>query len=207
MVRSWKNSYNLPVIITNCSNNYGPFQFPEKLIPLIITNCIDERILPVYGTGENIRDWLYVNDHCDAINKVISKGVVGETYLIGGNNEIKNIEIVKKICSILDNLRPRQNGDSYKSLIKLVEDRPGHDFRYAIDCQKIHTELEWEPKRKLSNGLEKPFYGTWTMKNGGEKIQKKNHKQERLGLKKFIYLDYYARKINSFKTRSKPVEP
>tara|TARA_B000000441_G_C21738121_1_gene351492 strand:+ start:489 stop:1538 length:1050 start_codon:yes stop_codon:yes gene_type:complete len=185
LVRSWKNSYNLPVIITNCSNNYGPFQFPEKLIPLIITNCIDERILPVYGTGENIRDWLYVNDHCDAINKVISKGVVGETYLIGGNNEIKNIEIVKKICSILDNLRPRQNGESYKSLIKLVEDRPGHDFRYAIDCQKIHTELEWEPKESFRNGLEKTILWYLDNEEWWRKIQKKNHKQERLGLKKF----------------------
>ena len=185
LVRSWKNSYNLPVIITNCSNNYGPYQFPEKLIPLTITNCIDERILPVYGTGENIRDWLYVNDHCDAINKVITKGVVGETYLIGGNNEIKNIEIVKKICSILDNLRPRQNGESYKSLIKLVEDRPGHDFRYAIDCQKIHTELDWEPKESFLNGLEKTILWYLDNEEWWRKIQKKNHKQERLGLKKF----------------------
>ena len=124
LVRAWQKTYGLPSIITNCSNNFGPFQFPEKLIPLIIINCIQEQVLPVYGSGKNIRDWLYVDDHCDAINKVIAKGQIGETYLIGGNNEIENIEIVKKICSIFDELKPRNNGESYEALIKYVEDRP-----------------------------------------------------------------------------------
>ena len=137
MVRAWNRTYGLPILITNCSNNYGPFQFPEKLIPLTIINCLQKRPLPVYGEGKNIRDWLYVNDHCRAIYKVLLKGVVGETYNIGGNNEIKNIDVVTKICNILDKLKPLSNGKKYSEMIKYVKDRPGHDFRYAIDSGKL----------------------------------------------------------------------
>ena len=150
----------------------------------MIINCINDQKLPVYGNGLNIRDWINVHDHCSAIYMILKNGSNGETYNIGGNSEFKNIDIINSICSTLDSILPSKNRSSYKELISYVEDRPGHDFRYAIDCQKIHTELDWEPKESFLNGLEKPFYGTWTMKNGGEKLQKKNHKQERLGLKK-----------------------
>ena len=183
-VRAWCKTYGLPSIITNCSNNYGPYQFPEKLIPLIIANCIDEKALPIYGEGLNIRDWLFVNDHCDAIMTVIKKGRIGETYNIGGNNEIRNIDIVNKICSVLDDKKPRSNGQSYKKLITYVKDRPGHDFRYAIDTAKINDDLGWAPKENFDSGIYKTI--NWYLENEvwWRNIQKINYNQERLGLKK-----------------------
>ena len=183
LVRSWGNTYGLPILITNCSNNYGPYQYPEKLIPLIIANCLDEKPLPVYGKGINVRDWLYVGDHCNAIYDVLQYGVVGETYNVGGNNEIKNIDIVLKICSILDELKPRVNKSSYSELIKFVKDRPGHDLRYAIDSSKIQSKLNWEPIESFETGIFKTI--KWYLNNEGwwRKIQKKHYKQERLGLR------------------------
>ncbi len=181
LARAWHRTYDLPVIITNCSNNYGPRQFPEKLIPLMIINCLDLKDLPVYGDGQNVRDWLYVDDHCSAIKTVYEKGNVGETYNIGGNNEIKNIDIVKTICSVLDELKPTKNNYSYSKLIKFVKDRPGHDFRYAIDAKKIQNELNWFPSESFQTGIKKTI--EWYLKNEGwwRKIQNKTYKQERLG--------------------------
>tara|TARA_Y100001935_G_C17242408_1_gene476423 strand:- start:165 stop:1184 length:1020 start_codon:yes stop_codon:yes gene_type:complete len=153
LVNAWNKTFDFPSIITNCSNNYGPYQFPEKLIPLIITNCLDNKTLPVYGSGLNIRDWLYVTDHCEAISLVIKKGQIGETYNVGGNNEIQNIDIVNQICSILDKLSPSDKHSTYKSLIKHVDDRPGHDYRYAIDSSKIKKSLGWYPKESIKTGL------------------------------------------------------
>ena len=180
-VRAWNKTYNLPTIITNCSNNYGPFQFPEKLIPLIIANCIDQKPLPIYGKGDNIRDWLFVNDHCEALSSIIDKGQIGHNYNIGGNNEIKNIEIVKKICTVLDNLRPRSSG-SYQDLIAFVKDRPGHDFRYAVDSSKISSELNWSPKESFESGILKTIQWYLDNEHWWRKIQKKIYNQERLGL-------------------------
>ncbi len=152
IVRAWGETYGLPYIITNCSNNYGPYQFPEKLIPLMITNCLKEKPLPVYGNGCNVRDWLYVDDHCEAIDLVLEKGNIGETYCIGGNNEIQNIDIVYKICEILDKKKPRKS-NSYKDLIQFTKDRPGHDFRYAINSTKIRKQLNWSPKESFETGI------------------------------------------------------
>ncbi len=182
LVRAWHKTYGLPTLITNCSNNYGPFQFPEKLIPLMIANCLDEKPLPVYGKGLNIRDWLFVSDHCDAIVNVLNKGIIGETYNIGGNNEIKNIDIVNQICSTLDNIKPRSNGKSYSKLISYVEDRPGHDFRYAIDASKIKNNLGWEPKENFETGINKTI--NWYLKNESwwRKIQEVKYNQSRLGV-------------------------
>ena len=182
LVRAWHRTFGLPTIITNCSNNYGPYQFPEKLIPLMIANCFDEKPLPIYGKGQNIRDWLFVKDHCSAIHNVILKGKVGETYNIGGNNEIMNIDIVKIICQQLDQLKPRKNGNPYEKLISYVDDRPGHDFRYAIDCSKIKNEIGWEPKETFQTGIIKTI--NWYIENESwwRKIQNKNYNQERLGL-------------------------
>jgi dTDP-glucose 4,6-dehydratase len=181
LVRAWHRTYGFPTLITNCSNNYGSFQFPEKLIPLMIANCIDEKPLPVYGEGLNVRDWLYVTDHCDAIYSVLLNGDIGETYNIGGNNEIKNIDIVNNICSILDELKPRNNGQSYSDLITYVTDRPGHDFRYAIDATKIKNELEWQPKETFETGIRKTIQ--WYLENEDwwRKIQDGTYSQERLG--------------------------
>tara|TARA_B100000676_G_C18044223_1_gene826886 strand:- start:857 stop:1912 length:1056 start_codon:yes stop_codon:yes gene_type:complete len=180
-VRSWHKTYGLPTIITNCSNNYGPFQFPEKLIPLIIANCLDHKPLPIYGKGDNIRDWLFVSDHCEALSTVIDKGRIGNNYNIGGNNEIKNIEIVNKICSILDNLRPRSSG-SYQDLITFVKDRPGHDYRYAVDSSKISNELNWSPKESFESGILKTIQWYLDNEHWWRKIQKRIYNQERLGL-------------------------
>ena len=184
LVRAWNQTYNLPVLITNCSNNYGPYQFPEKLIPLIITNCIDEKILPVYGEGQNIRDWLFVEDHCDAIYAILQTGAIGDTYNIGGNNEIRNIDIVKNICFVLDELSPRKNGNLYQELISYVKDRPGHDFRYAIDASKIKNDLGWIPKESFESGIRKTIQ--WYLDNDTwwRQIQDRTYNQERLGLKK-----------------------
>ena len=147
LVRAWWHTYGLPILITNCSNNYGPYQFPEKLIPVVILKCIREEAIPVYGKGENVRDWLYVLDHCKAIETVVSRGQVGQTYAVGGNNELKNIDLVRLLCRIMDRLRPRGQGQKYEELITYVTDRPGHDMRYAIDASKLKRELGWEPNR------------------------------------------------------------
>ena len=180
--RSWGKTFNLPVIITNCSNNYGANQFPEKLIPLIIINCIDWKQLPVYGNGENIRDWLFVEDHCIALETIFSKGKVGETYNIGGSNEIKNIDIVKIICDIMDELKPSKNG-SYRNLITFVDDRPGHDKRYAVDSTKLQNTLNWEPKESFQSGIKKTIEWYLNNEDWWRKIQRNNYNQQRLGLK------------------------
>ena len=181
LARAWNRTYGLPVIITNCSNNYGASQFPEKLIPLMIINCLDWKPLPVYGDGQNVRDWLFVDDHCNAIKKVYENGRIGETYNIGGNNEIKNIDIVNIICGVLDDLKPSDNGKSYSELITFVEDRPGHDFRYAINAEKIQKELGWFPSESFYTGIKKTV--EWYLENETwwRKIQDQKYNQERLG--------------------------
>jgi len=184
LVRAWHRTYGFPAIITNCSNNYGPYQFPEKLIPLMIVNCLDEKPLPVYGEGLNVRDWLYVGDHCDALAVVLEKGKLGETYNIGGHNEKQNIDIVKMICSLLDEMQPRPSGKSYQELITYVEDRPGHDLRYAIDARKIQRELGWEPKETFETGLRKTIQWYLDNEDWWREIQKKKYNQERLGINK-----------------------
>jgi dTDP-glucose 4,6-dehydratase len=153
LVRAWFHTYGLPVLTTNCSNNYGPFQFPEKLIPLMIHNALKGEALPVYGDGLNVRDWLYVEDHCDAIMTVLERGRVGETYNVGGLNEQTNLSVVKTLCGLLDQLKPA--GAPHERLVKYVKDRPGHDRRYAIDCRKIQAELGWKPRESFETGLEK----------------------------------------------------
>ncbi len=155
LVRAWFHTYGLPVLTTNCSNNYGPYQFPEKLIPLVIHNGLKGKPLPVYGDGKQIRDWLYVEDHCDAIRVVLERGHLGETYNIGGNNEKTNISVVEIICRILDQLRPRADQKSYLEQITFVKDRPGHDRRYAINASKIANELGWRPKETFESGIQK----------------------------------------------------
>jgi len=182
LVRAWQRTFNVPTLITNCSNNYGPYQFPEKLIPLMIFNCLSEKSLPVYGDGKNVRDWLYVEDHCDAIYSVLQHGEVGETYNIGGNNEIQNIHIVNTICKIMDELKPRKNGEKYSKLITYVKDRPGHDFRYAIDASKIKDKLNWEPKENFESGIKKTIQ--WYLENEQwwKSIQDNSYQQERLGV-------------------------
>tara|TARA_B100000427_G_scaffold327155_1_gene337278 strand:+ start:2902 stop:3903 length:1002 start_codon:yes stop_codon:yes gene_type:complete len=163
LVRAWYRTYGIPVIITNCSNNYGPYQYPEKLIPLTIKNALNLENIPIYGKGNQIRDWLYVEDHAHALYAVISKGKVGETYNIGGHNEKKNIEVVKEICQILNELKPASNGISYLDLITFVEDRPGHDIRYAIDANKIEHAIGWKPSNSFSSGLRKTI--CWYLDN------------------------------------------
>jgi dTDP-glucose 4,6-dehydratase len=155
LVRAYHHTYGMPVLTTNCSNNYGPFQFPEKLIPLMILNACQGKSLPVYGDGQNVRDWLYVEDHCRAIRKVLSSGRVGETYNIGGRSERNNLEIVGAICQLLDSLRPGDPVVPHKGLIMFVKDRPGHDRRYAMDTRKIDRELDWHAQESFSSGLEK----------------------------------------------------
>lgn len=155
LARAWHHTYGLPVIVTNCSNNYGPFQFPEKLIPVIVLNALDGRPLPVYGAGANVRDWLFVDDHACALALVLRAGRVGETYAIGGNNELSNVRLVQEICAVLDELLPDSPHVPHASLIAFVPDRPGHDLRYAIDASKIERELGWEPSQDLSLGLRK----------------------------------------------------
>jgi dTDP-glucose 4,6-dehydratase len=155
LVRAWHHTYGLPVLTTNCSNNYGPFHFPEKLIPLVILNALNGKPLPIYGDGQQVRDWLYVKDHCTAIARVLESGRVGETYNIGGWNEKANIDVVKTICARLDQLRPRADGKPYAEQITYVKDRPGHDRRYAIDARKIERELGWKPEETFETGIEK----------------------------------------------------
>lgn len=155
LVRAWHRTYGLPVVVTNCSNNYGPYHFPEKLIPLVILNALDGKPLPVYGDGKQIRDWLYVEDHARALYLVATTAKVGETYNIGGHNEKQNIDVVKTICTILDNIKPRTDGQSYAQQITFVKDRPGHDLRYAIDASKIQQELNWQPQETFESGIQK----------------------------------------------------
>jgi dTDP-glucose 4,6-dehydratase len=182
LVRAWKRTFGLPALITNCSNNYGPYQFPEKLIPLTILNCLAGKPLPVYGKGLNVRDWLYVKDHCEAIKLVIEQGTTGETYNIGGHNEITNIEIVRTICRILDQLSPSPQGLPYESFITFVTDRPGHDLRYAIDASKISRELGWTPRETFATGIRKTVQWYLDNREWWTKIQEKKYNQERLGL-------------------------
>ncbi len=155
LVRAYHHTYGLPVLTTNCSNNYGPYQFPEKLIPLVIVNALAGQPLPIYGDGQQIRDWLYVSDHCSAIRRVMEDGRLGETYNVGGWNEMPNLEIVHEICRLLDELRPRVDGQSYRQQITYVTDRPGHDRRYAIDASKIERELGWKPAETFATGIRK----------------------------------------------------
>lgn len=155
LVRAYFHTYGLPVLTTNCSNNYGPFQFPEKLIPLVILHAISGKPIPVYGDGQNVRDWLYVADHCKAIIRVLARGRLGETYNVGGRNEMKNLEVVETICSTLDELRPHDPVVPHKNLIKFVTDRPGHDRRYAMDIGKIESELGWKPRETFASGIRK----------------------------------------------------
>ncbi len=182
LVRAWKRTFGLPTLVTNCSNNYGPYHFPEKLIPLVILHALDGRELPVYGKGEQIRDWLYVEDHARALYLVATRGVPGETYNIGGHNEKKNIEVVRKICALLDELRPRPDGKSYAEQIVFVKDRPGHDLRYAIDADKIGRELGWTPQETFESGIRKTveWYlahkDTWCAR-----VLSGEYKMERLG--------------------------
>lgn len=155
LVRAYHHTYGLPVLTTNCSNNYGPYHFPEKLIPLMIVNALAGKPLPVYGDGQQIRDWLYVKDHCSAIRRVLEAGVLGETYNVGGWNEKPNLEIVRTVCALLDELRPRADGQPYQQQIAYVSDRPGHDRRYAIDATKLATELGWKPAETFETGIRK----------------------------------------------------
>jgi len=163
LVRAWFHTYGFPVVTTNCSNNYGPYHFPEKLIPLVILNALAGKPLPIYGDGQQIRDWLYVGDHCSAIREVLAKGKLGETYNIGGWNEKPNIEVVKTICQILDELKPRADGKSYAEQITFVKDRPGHDRRYAIDASKVERELGWRPAETFDTGIRKTVQ--WYLNN------------------------------------------
>ena len=164
LVRAWHHTYGLPVLTTNCSNNYGPFHFPEKLIPLMIVNALAGKGLPVYGDGMQVRDWLYVKDHCSAIRRVLEAGRLGETYNVGGWNEKPNIDIVNTVCALLDELRPKADGKSYRKQITYVTDRPGHDRRYAIDARKLEAELGWKPAETFDTGIRKTV--EWYLANG-----------------------------------------
>ena len=183
LVRAWGRTFKLPFLITNCSNNYGPFHFPEKLIPHIILSAINGRDLPIYGDGSQVRDWLYVDDHVKALKKVLFNGSLGETYNIGGNNEMSNLEVVECICSILETVKPdKPDGvESYKDLIKFVENRPGHDNRYAIDASKIRKELDWEPDETFDSGLQKTV--KWYLENEywWKEILSDRYRLERIG--------------------------
>ena len=182
LVRAWQRTYGLPTLVTNCSNNYGPYHFPEKLIPLVILNALEGKPLPVYGQGEQIRDWLYVEDHARALYTVITQGHIGATYNIGGHNEKRNIDVVRSLCALLDELQPRADGQSYASQITFVTDRPGHDLRYAIDAQKIQHELGWVPQETFDTGLRKTV--AWYLDNLDwcRQVQDGSYRRERLGL-------------------------
>jgi dTDP-glucose 4,6-dehydratase len=185
LARAWRDTYGLPVLVTNCSNNYGPFQFPEKLIPVVILKCLRGEPIPVYGKGENIRDWLYVEDHCEALDLVLQKGQPGQTYNIGGNNELKNIDLVHTLCTLMDDLRPLPTHSpltTHHSLISFVPDRPGHDLRYAIDASKIKRELGWTPKQDHQSGFRKTV--EWYLENQSwwQNILSGDYRLERLGV-------------------------
>ncbi|AFZ01165.1 dTDP-glucose 4,6-dehydratase [Calothrix sp. PCC 6303] len=188
LVRAYQHTYGLPTLTTNCSNNYGSYQFPEKLIPLMIINALNGKQLPIYGDGQNIRDWLYVEDHCEAIYLVLQQSEIGQTYNIGGNNELANITVVEQICTILDELVPKSNF-KYSSLITYIKDRPGHDRRYAVDCSKIKHDLGWEPKENFASGLTKTIQ--WYLNNTAwiEQIQSGTYQN-------WIRQNYENRKIS-----------
>jgi dTDP-glucose 4,6-dehydratase len=181
LARAWFDTYGLPVLVTNCSNNYGPYQFPEKLIPVVILKCLRNEPIPVYGKGENIRDWLHVEDHCRALWRVVTQGSLGQTYNVGGNNEMRNIDLVSLLCEIMDRLHPRKDGASYKGQIHFVTDRPGHDARYAIDASKIDRELGWRPEQSRETGFEQTV--RWYLENRDwwEQILNGTYQLERLG--------------------------
>ncbi|GGW82207.1 dTDP-glucose 4,6-dehydratase [Alteromonas halophila] len=179
LVRSWLRTYNLPTLVTNCSNNYGPYHFPEKLIPLVILNALAGKPLPVYGKGNQIRDWLYVEDHARALVLVALKGEIGETYNIGGHNEKQNIEVVTTICRILDDIKPK--GEAYETQITYVQDRPGHDMRYAIDASKIARELGWKPEETFESGIRKTVLWYLDNERWWKAVQEGSYQGERLG--------------------------
>jgi dTDP-glucose 4,6-dehydratase len=185
LVRAWNKTYDLPVLITNCSNNYGPYQFPEKLIPLAILNLLEGKPIPIYGNGQQIRDWLHVDDHAQALYEVVTKGYIGETYNIGGNNEMTNLNVVLKICEILEELAPERpnNINTYSDLIEFVDDRPGHDQRYAIDSSKIKSTLDYSPAKTFESGLTDTV--TWYLNNPDwcSNVLDGSYKRERVGLK------------------------
>jgi len=181
LVRAYQHTYGLPTLTTNCSNNYGPYHFPEKLIPLIILNALDGKNLPVYGDGQQVRDWLYVEDHAAAIWRVLQQGRVGETYNIGGLNEQPNLAIVQKICALLDQKSPRADGQRYANQVTHVADRPGHDRRYAIDCAKIRRELGWSPRESFATGIEKTVDWYLAHRAWAAEITTKKYARERLG--------------------------
>jgi dTDP-glucose 4,6-dehydratase len=184
LVRAWQRTYGLPIVISNCSNNYGPYHFPEKLVPLIILNAIEGKRLPVYGKGKQIRDWLYVEDHVRALILIATKGKIGETYNIGGHNEKKNIEVVTTICEILDEIKPRSTNlskTSYKDLIKFVSDRPGHDMRYAIDAEKIQNDLGWKPMETFQSGIRKTVEWYLVNEEWSRHVQNGSYQRQRLG--------------------------
>lgn len=183
LVRAWHRTFGLKTMVTNCSNNYGPYHFPEKLIPLVILNALEGKPLPIYGKGEQVRDWLFVEDHARALVKVCTEGVPGQTYNIGGHNEKQNIEVVKTVCAILDELRPRADGKSYAEQITYVADRPGHDLRYAIDASKIERELGWKPQETFETGMRKTVQWYLDNKWWWEPLRAK-YQRERLGLGK-----------------------
>ena len=183
LVRAWNRTFKIPVVVTNCSNNYGPYHFPEKLIPLVILSALNGKDLPIYGEGDQIRDWLYVDDHAKALYKVATAGQIGETYNIGGHNEKKNIDVVHKICEILDKVQKREDGKSYKEQIIFVKDRPGHDRRYAIDAKKIHKDLNWLPEETFETGILKTI--EWYLANKDswcKNVLDGSYKLERLGV-------------------------
>jgi dTDP-glucose 4,6-dehydratase len=181
LVRAWGDTYDLPILVTNCSNNYGPYQFPEKLIPVVILKALKGEDIPIYGKGENIRDWLYVRDHAIAILAVLRRGIPGETYAIGGNNEQRNIDLVRSVCSILDDLKPRKNGSKYENQIKFVRDRPGHDMRYAIDSSKIRDELGWTPAEDNESGMRKTIQWYLDHESWWQDILSGDYRLQRLG--------------------------
>lgn len=182
LVRAWHHTYGLPVLITNCSNNYGPYHFPEKLIPLMIIKCLSGEALPVYGKGDNVRDWLYVDDHVRALRAVFERGTVGESYMVGGRSERTNLDVVYVICDTLDKIRPRTDGLSYRGQITFVSDRPGHDFRYAIDASKLESELGWFPLDSFESGMEKTIKWYLTNDKWWRDILSGSYRGERLGV-------------------------
>jgi dTDP-glucose 4,6-dehydratase len=182
LVRAWYHTHRLPVVLTNCSNNYGPYHFPEKLIPLAILKALDGDPIPVYGTGENVRDWLYVEDHARALRTVVEHGKVGETYCIGGDSEQSNLQVVQSICDVLDDRRPRGDGKSYRDLITFVSDRPGHDFRYAINADKIRTELGWSPRETFESGIAQTVDWYLANERWWAPIRQAKYEGQRLGL-------------------------
>jgi dTDP-glucose 4,6-dehydratase len=185
LVRAWGRTFGFPILLTNCTNNYGPYQFPEKLIPLMVINAISGKPLPIYGDGLNIRDWLHVDDHCEAIYSVFQKGNLGETYLVGGEEEVTNLRVVESICSIVDEIQPNESGKSYREQITYVNDRPGHDIRYAMDISKIRSALGWEPSQNFESGLRQTIEWYLDNQDWWTKLQeKKIYEQERLGTKK-----------------------